>query len=360
MAKKKTSKKKGHSQVENDLADIAQEWGDTDASEGFGEIPEGKYQCRITDAKVERAQNSGRLQVCFDLQIASGPHANRKMWKRDGIDNEQSIGYFKGGLAKLGVEAPDDPTDLPHVLSELIGTFCQVTVKIKGDYHNQYFDKAIDDDEVDTSDLDDMDDDTDTDSGDDEMEWSKGDRCAVEIEGEWYYGEISKIKGDNATIKFDDGDTDTYPLSDLEPEEDEGEEEIDDEAEDEEYEEEYEDEDEVDEDDESEEAEDDDEDEDGEDEEYEEEDDEEEGDEDEEGEDEEVEGVTFEFTKFTKAQAGKIGTIAKNHEYTPDDYETDLDLAADIAEYLGMNGHYDDAKSFMTDLTQADKAEMEG
>lgn len=50
-------------------------------------------------------------------------------------------------------------------------------------------------------------------------EWAKGDRVLVEIDGEDYAGTIKKIKDDEAKVKFDDGDVDTYPLDDLREEE---------------------------------------------------------------------------------------------------------------------------------------------
>lgn len=46
----------------------------------------------------------------------------------------------------------------------------------------------------------------------------KGDRIAIEIEGEKFAGVITQVVGIEALIKFDDGDVDTYPLDELIPE----------------------------------------------------------------------------------------------------------------------------------------------
>ena len=47
------------------------------------------------------------------------------------------------------------------------------------------------------------------------IQFDKGDRVVVNIGGEEYAGSISQIKGDNAIVKFDDGDVDTYALDEL-------------------------------------------------------------------------------------------------------------------------------------------------
>lgn len=61
--------------------------------------------------------------------------------------------------------------------------------------------------------------DEDDDTGKDDDNWKKRDRVVVEIDGEDYAGVIKSIGDDEATIKFDDGDVDTYPLDDLREEE---------------------------------------------------------------------------------------------------------------------------------------------
>jgi len=61
-----------------------------------------------------------------------------------------------------------------------------------------------------------------SDDGDDGDDlWDEGGRCVVEIDGEDYAGTIKAIKGDEAIIEFDDGDKQTHPLEDLKKESDE-------------------------------------------------------------------------------------------------------------------------------------------
>jgi hypothetical protein len=132
-------------------------WENSDAKEGFGDVDPGKYQVVITDATLGKSKTSQRLQVTFALTILSnGLMKGRKLWKRDGLDNEDSIGWFKGGLARLGLEPPKKKSELPDFLAGMVDTYAQVTVKHKKDPDsesgvrvNTYFDKALDEDELD-------------------------------------------------------------------------------------------------------------------------------------------------------------------------------------------------------------------
>ena len=49
----------------------------------------------------------------------------------------------------------------------------------------------------------------------DDVELEKGSRVSATIDGDDYEGEITKIKGSLATVKFDDGDSDDFELEDL-------------------------------------------------------------------------------------------------------------------------------------------------
>ncbi len=60
-----------------------------------------------------------------------------------------------------------------------------------------------------------------TEEVEEEVEFNKGDRVIIEIDDVEYAGVITLIKGEKATIKFDDGDVDTYALDELVEENDE-------------------------------------------------------------------------------------------------------------------------------------------
>jgi len=382
-AKGKKSDTHGKKDIAKALAALNDIWGDTDPV-SFEDVPDGKYQILLKDIGINESKSSGRLQVSWQLKIVSGSFANRMMFKHDGIDTAESLGYFKGGLARLGVECPDDMSDLPDVLDELKGTYASVTSRTKkgSDMANVFFDKALDSDDIDEDisedpgdpDADAMEeteeviwevgercevdidgtnypgevtevnddstalitfDDGDTDTyaftdlievdaeeeeaeeeeaeeeeaEEEEATWAKGDECQVDIDGDMYKGVIKKIKDDEATIKFDDGDTDTYSLSELvEVAAEEAEAEVEEEEEAEE--------------------------------------------EAEAAEDGEL-ALTFEEDAITDALQTKVEKLAKSHEFNPDDYETYKDLIIDISEYLDIKGVFKSPKEIIAAISGA-------
>src|SRR5690606_23524540 len=247
MAKKKVSSKKSAAKQANSekkgcdehgskgvsaaLKEIESDFDDTEAAEGgnFEDIPSGKYQVRIDKADVNHAQSSGRLQVSWELTVCGGDFANRKLWKHDGIDNEKSIGFFKQGIERLGHECPK-AKKLPAFLQELVGTYAEVTVRVKKNdedpenpFRNVYFNKALDEDEVNLEGLDEVDEDGAEEEEEEMHTFSKGDRVTAVIDGETYAGKVIKVNDDEdeAKVKFDDGDVQTLAMSDLSPEDEE-------------------------------------------------------------------------------------------------------------------------------------------
>lgn len=225
MAKKQSGKKgsKGDTHGKKDIAKLLGElneiWEDVDPV-SFEDVADGKYQTLLSKIEINESKSSGRLQVSWQLKIASGEFANRMIFKHDGIDTAESLGYFKGGLARLGVECPDDMQELPEVLDELKDTFASVTVRTKkgSDIANVYFDKALDSDDIE-EDLSEDPDAAGTEEAEEaeELVWEKGEKCEVDIDGTNYPGVVTTVNEDDSTalITFDDGDTDTYAFADL-------------------------------------------------------------------------------------------------------------------------------------------------
>ena len=280
------------------LEELNDQYQSTDAaSDSFETVPEGTYQVKIDKATVNRSQSgAGRLQVSYELVICGGEYKGRKLFKNDGIEDEQSISYYKRDIVKLGQDVPESMTDIPGICEELEGTFAEVAVKHRGErddgtpWINCYWRSALDDDEVDVDGLEEIEDEDGEES--EEVEWSKGDRCQVDFDGDYYEGKIISIKDDEAKVKFEDGTTETVSIDDLEPFADD--EEIEEESDEEESEEESDDSDDS---------------------------DDEDGD------------LPFSDDDITSAQEKAIASIAKQHDFNPDDYELWSDLLADLAEF---------------------------
>lgn len=304
---KRTAKSGKSGDVSAALAELNDVFETTKPKTGGGGLPDGKFQVMIEEADIGHAQ-SGRLQVVFKLKVAGGEFINRVAYKRDGIDNEDAIGWFKSGLERLGVETDGlKGTDYPGVLKELVGSFCEITAKNKADsdYTNYYFNKALDDDEVDTEGLDDIGDDGDDDNGEGggDSQWSVGDAVQVDFDGDYYTGAIESVDDgeEQASIKFEDGSTEDVAYADIErfsPDDDGGEEEVEEtEADDSE------------------------------------------GEEEDEG---EAEGITLSFDDegVSSAQEKTLTKLASDNDFNADDYETWCELITDIFDYLEVGGTF--------------------
>jgi len=369
-AKGKDGDEHGKKDISKQLANLNEVWGDIPEA-SFEDVPDGKQQIQIKAATLNVAKSeSKRFQCSWTLKVVSGEYANRNVFKHDGLDTEESIGYFKSGLARLGVEYPDDANDLPEVLEELLDTFASVTLRTKAgrEIQNIFFDRALDSD-----DIDDVPEEAAATGDDTSDDWKKDDKCQVDIDGEMYSGIVAELHddGETALIKFDDGDKDTYSLDDLieietedaEPEDTKTE---DAEPEDEDWKK----------------------------------DDRcqvdiegemwpgviksikddkakikfDDGDEDtyplddlieikdestgktkdKDSGDEAPGKITLNFDEdgIKKRQHASIEKLAKKHEFNPDDYETYKDLLIDITEYLELDGEYSDSKSLINALEE--------
>lgn len=348
------------SSVVDELAALKDQWSDVEEAAGV-DVPDGKYVAQVKEAVVNKSKASGRLQVSWQLVIAEGDYRGRYLFKHDGMDDEVGLGYLRAGLARLGIEWPSDPSELPELLESAQGTFCEVKVRTKegSDFTNTYFIRALPDyegEEVETETeeteetetvaikvgmtvtadydgteykgkvtaVDEAEETADVefeDETEDTLAWSEltvakpgkskaaaepeeeeeaefevavGSRVVTEIDGEQYAGKVTKLKGDQAVVKFDDGDVQTIDISELSEESAE-------EAEEEETEE-----------------------------------------VEEETETEEVTGaeVTFDDEAITPILKKKIDKMAKAAEIEASEYDSMTDLLVDLADLAGVTGEF--------------------
>lgn len=123
----------------------------------FGDVPDGKYQVKIMSAQINRSKSKGRLQCSWQLAILNTGYRGRYLFKHDGMENEESLAWFRNGLNRLGMEWPANGRELAQKLQELEGSYAQVTARTKegNTIQNVYFDKALDANDLEEGDLDD-------------------------------------------------------------------------------------------------------------------------------------------------------------------------------------------------------------
>ncbi len=121
----------------------------TDAPE-FGNLPDGKYQVQIDQARVEHARQSGRLQFTLIFNVIAGEPdlVGRSCGKFTGLDTEVGREIAKNDLHRLGMDL-DKLSGLPLVTEMLVGLTCEIALVTKAgndgnEYQNIYINKKID------------------------------------------------------------------------------------------------------------------------------------------------------------------------------------------------------------------------
>lgn len=133
------TKRNDNTEVHDSLNEIADLWKDTPPARA-GRLVDGTYLTKILCMEVCESKN-GRLQVATTFCVVDGDYKDKEFMKFDGIKDEQGISYFKSYCEALGVELPDDPSDLQDALHVFVDSFdalVEVVLKTKGEYQNIY------------------------------------------------------------------------------------------------------------------------------------------------------------------------------------------------------------------------------
>lgn len=103
-------------------------------------IKDGDYVAKIESMEVNISKNK-RPQVVTKFVIADGKFKGKDKLRFDGIDNDTSMSFFKGFAETLGIDLPEDITELPEILEDFVNSFdalVNISLKTKGDYQNVF------------------------------------------------------------------------------------------------------------------------------------------------------------------------------------------------------------------------------
>lgn len=108
--------------------------------------PEGTFRVVIVKAAVGRSNSSGRLQIHYELEVASGHEAEgQKLNKYDGLSSAKQASMAYGQLSSLGVNPKTiNAKTLPGILLSLQGRMIEVMGKQNPPFYNIYFQKMVD------------------------------------------------------------------------------------------------------------------------------------------------------------------------------------------------------------------------
>lgn len=128
--------------VSNKLSSLSKMWKTTQAVQpSFSNVPEGDYVGDLKEMKLEESKKNARLQVVTTIEIADGDYVGKTVKRFDGLDKEQSIGYFKGLCEVIGFDIPEDIELLQEALDEFIANntdLFNITIKMNDKYSNVY------------------------------------------------------------------------------------------------------------------------------------------------------------------------------------------------------------------------------
>jgi hypothetical protein len=106
----------------------------------FDEVPDGKYQARIDEVRLDRSQK-GDPMIKWDLIVIAGSQTGRHIFKNSVI-TPAALPFVKGDLKTVGLELAKF-SDLAGRLEELLDVTLEVTKRTRGEYTNVYFNKRI-------------------------------------------------------------------------------------------------------------------------------------------------------------------------------------------------------------------------
>lgn len=124
------------------LSQLAKAWKSVQPkSVSFQVVPDGEYVAKLISMTIEESRNSGRLQVVSVYEIVDGDYKGNTVKRFDGLDNDNSIAFFKGYCEILGLDLPDDITKLQKYMDKFVksnNNLFNIVVKTKDKYANVY------------------------------------------------------------------------------------------------------------------------------------------------------------------------------------------------------------------------------
>lgn len=152
MAKKKSKKKKRSSSsggVTATLSALQKTWKKTVPRTIGAAVPIGLYPMRIESAVIEKAKGkSKRLQINWELTVASGDYENRKVRRFTGLETDDNLAFLQGDFEILEVPIPDSIADIGESLEQVGGLLVEVNVRTKDEFTNYDFVELLDADEL--------------------------------------------------------------------------------------------------------------------------------------------------------------------------------------------------------------------
>jgi len=113
----------------------------------FEAIPDGKYQVVVDKAEITKAKTSGNPLLKWTLKILGPTNINRLLWNYHILNNPTGQSWLKKDLNLCEVHL-NKLSDLPKKLEQLLDIKLEVTVRTRDDSQNVYFNRRLNDNEI--------------------------------------------------------------------------------------------------------------------------------------------------------------------------------------------------------------------
>lgn len=127
------------------------------ASASASNVVAGKYMFKIESAKYQESDKGPSIKEILKITGGNEEFVGETISQYNNLATEQNMSFFKQKLQRLGIDIPEDFTEIED------GTTCEAMegitfegeVKIKNGYVNVYVNRLIDEDDADDEDMDD-------------------------------------------------------------------------------------------------------------------------------------------------------------------------------------------------------------
>lgn len=114
----------------------------------FENVPDGMYQVFVNRVTLEKtggkSKNPGMPILKWDLQVFSGQHKDRHIFRNNIIATAENARWLKTDLHRCGMSVDGMRlSNLPERLGELLDVQLEVQVKSKDGYTNVYINRKI-------------------------------------------------------------------------------------------------------------------------------------------------------------------------------------------------------------------------
>ncbi len=110
--------------IAKELAKLKKIWSAAEPITGSS-IPEDDYVAKIKTMELGTSK-AGNIQCVITLCITTGKYKNKEVKMFQGLGTEIGVSFFKGVCSIIGLDCPDDITDLPDAIDAFMEDFDEV------------------------------------------------------------------------------------------------------------------------------------------------------------------------------------------------------------------------------------------